>query len=225
MNSLLEDLQVSEKRPWGWMPNPMSALFFSVTLMVSPSSALKTGPGQIENDGRDVSRRQQTSAQSWNGKRKNPVPVHTKEPQMFRMACLRFRGGEGIICVLFVHYFVVLTSDPAVVSAKEPLRITVKRCGWTLTWVKWNTWLTLAVLDRAVSNSDEYLDKQLMINIQIIECFDSECCCQTQKIHAEEWRGFAMLYFYACNICWWNWNGVSLVKALPTCQAGWEACD
>lgn len=54
---------------------------------------------------------------------------------MFRIECLWFLGGEGIICVLFVHCFVVLTSDPALVSAEERLRITVKRCGWTLIWV------------------------------------------------------------------------------------------
>lgn len=54
---------------------------------------------------------------------------------MLRVACLWFLGGEGVICVLFVHYFVVLPSDPAVVSAEERLRSTGKRCGWTFIWV------------------------------------------------------------------------------------------
>lgn len=62
---------------------------------------------------------------------------------MFRIECLWFLGGEGIICVLFVHCFVVLTSDPAVVSAEERLRITVKRCGWTLIWVGINTYAAI----------------------------------------------------------------------------------
>lgn len=48
---------------------------------------------------------------------------------MFKITRLRYLGGEGLICVLFVYYFVVLTSDPAVVSAKERLRSAVKKGG------------------------------------------------------------------------------------------------
>lgn len=59
----------------------------------------------------------------------NQVPVHTKESQMFGVW---FRGGEGTICVLFVHYFPVLTSDLAAISAKERLWSTVKGCGRTM---------------------------------------------------------------------------------------------
>lgn len=51
----------------------------------------------------------------------NQDPVHTKESQMFGDGRLWFRSGEGTISVLFVHYFPVLTSDLATISAKERL--------------------------------------------------------------------------------------------------------
>lgn len=51
---------------------------------------------------------------------------------MLRFWRLWFCGGEGSICVLFVHYFKVLTSDPATISTKERLRSAEKGCERTL---------------------------------------------------------------------------------------------
>lgn len=45
---------------------------------------------------------------------------------MLRFWRLWFGGGEGSVCVLFVHYFKVSTSDPAAISTKEGLGIAEK---------------------------------------------------------------------------------------------------
>lgn len=50
---------------------------------------------------------------------------------MLRFWRLWFRGGEGTICVLFVHDFKVSTSDPAAISTKERLRGAEKGCERT----------------------------------------------------------------------------------------------
>lgn len=68
---------------------------------------------------------------------------------MLRFWRLWFRGGEGTICVLFVHYFKVLTSDPAAISTKERLRSAEKGCESTLM----DTDAGLAVTDMNISTN------------------------------------------------------------------------
>lgn len=130
---------------------------------------------------------------------------------MFKITRLRYLGGKGLICVPFVYYFVVLTSDPAVVTEKECLRSAVKKVwiDFDLGWSKYlccNTRLTAAILATAVPeiqlniSTNKYWSKY---SKKTIKCFDSECCCQTQKIWG--W-GVEMLCWYFCNICWLSWT-------------------